>query len=84
MAGKTWWMSPQQMSKYEKLTKRMRELDAEHKKLMPKAKAKTLDREGWTRLRKVIDDFNAAQKERKELEDENPILPKNLVGGQDD
>ncbi len=81
MADKTWWMTPEQMSEYERISKRLRDLGEEHRPLIEMAKKRALDEAGWARLRDVNREANELFAKRKALEDKNPILPKNLVGG---
>jgi len=84
MMAKTWWMTPEQMAEYERLSKHLRELGEEHRKLMEKVKGKTIDVAEATRLREVIKDFNDTYEQRRELEEKNPVLPKNLVADLED
>ncbi len=77
--SKHWWMSPEQLQDYAKLTERLVELQREHRDLIAKALAKTITREEAVRLREVNTAFNEAFATRKALEDKNPILPENII-----
>ncbi len=77
--NKNWWMTPEQLQNYSELTEALGELQREHRGLIAKAVDKTITRGEAERLREVNAAFNKAFAARKALEDQNPILPENIL-----
>lgn len=77
--AQTWWMTPRQLEKYQELSSELFELQKEHKKLIQKLRSKRISQEEVTRLREVIRLFNQRYTQRRRLEEQNPLLPENIL-----
>lgn len=67
-------MNPKTLDIYEKLTSALREIRKEHKKLIDKAKKKTIADDENKKLRELIKLNNKLEKLRKDIWDAHSLL----------